>query len=224
MSFSRGLRRYLGFFFLTMFVKHFTSIFFLFLLIVQEQLDTLKAFLFYGINNSQNIICFVQPQTHSWAQGNDFLCLLIHLGLFRPLVIVTRPPYVGRWLFLLFLPSCTHWVICAFLPITLSSALLLTQFGNLLLHSFYSLRSASPLHGHRVCGLAVFTFCSGSDPSKHTVPQLHTPELSQSRASDLCYFPATVTTTFCSDEMLIKSRQLNMNRILNHCLPQKLQV
>ena len=130
MSFSRGLRHYLGFFFLTMFVKHFTSIFFLFLLIVQEQLDTLKAFLFYGINNSQNIICFVQPQTHSWAQGNDFLCLLIHLGLFRPLVIVTRPPYVGRWLFLLFLPSCTHWVICAFLPMTLSSALLLTQFGK----------------------------------------------------------------------------------------------
>lgn len=82
MSFSRGLRRYLGLFFLTMFIKHFTS-FFLFLLIVQEQLDTIV----YGINNSQNIILFVQPQTHSWAQGdNDFLCPVIHLGLFTSLV------------------------------------------------------------------------------------------------------------------------------------------
>ena len=101
MSFSRGLRRYLGLFFLTMFVKHFTSIFFLFLLIVQEQLDTLKAFLFYGINNSQNIILFVQPQTHSWAQGdNDFLCPVIHLGLFTSLVTA---------LFFFLPPSCTHW-------------------------------------------------------------------------------------------------------------------
>lgn len=130
------------------------------------------------------------------------------------------PPYTGRQLFLSFAPSCIHWGHLCLSPHGLkfsSSADSVMKTFYFVLFILWDLHHLC-MDAERV-DLLSFPVAQGMTHWPTLFPDCTHLNSPKAEISTSCYFPATVTTIFYSDEMLIKCRKLNMNRIY-HILPQ----
>lgn len=191
--------------------------FFKLLLTAHTSLDSLRTFLFPGLNNSQNIILFCSTQDSVLSSGQQWLSMSSH----PPRTVHTMNHKNTSSLVLGDSSSSRSDHLAhtgtsvPFAPWALSS------FANLVQKPFTLFLLFSEICITSACTQSLWTCCtfhSGNDWSTLFPNCTH---LKSPRAETMtsCYYPGTVTTTFCSDKVLIQCGKWNMNRT-HGILPQ----